>query len=112
MKTYSRIMLIIALALLAVGFVTVARAGEPYLILGIGHVPNAYAADGVQTVPAKSSGEIATLDQIDGPFGRLEIGYRWRQIDVSALHISSITTRKDRGVNFIGVNYRFSMGEP
>lgn len=97
-----------ALALLLVSTAACAESG---LYLGVG----AGAADGMQQVspyPAPASAE-GGAQPTGGPFGLLEIGYGFSsplgETSVSAFHLSSMATGRDKGINFLGVTHRFHL---
>lgn len=87
---------ILALTLLAAA--GQATALEPYVNFGIGEV-----LDIKYRNPDNNK-----VEQVPGPFGRLEIGVQRGDFRLAWEHTSSLATNNDRGLDFIGVTYHWS----
>lgn len=88
---------------------TASMAAGPYLEIGLGHAQGIPVDAGP---PAKQYESSPTeRGGVGGPFAIVEAGYglaTWRgETSVSAMHISSVASGRDAGVNFIGVTHRF-----
>lgn len=77
-----------------------AATAESYLDLGVG------PTRGVQLVDNGQASELF------GPFAKVELGYRYPTsfgaLSVSWLHVSSLTTNKDQGLDWLGVSYKLT----
>ncbi len=79
-----------------------AHAG-PYLELGIGSIPGG----SVEVIARPSLSSRGAVKDYQGPFGSVEMGWRFGKTEVFVFHVSSMASEKDKGTNFIGVKHRF-----
>lgn len=81
-------------------FMTVAgqvMALEPYADIGIGQV-----LDIKYLNP-----DTGVVEELPGPFGRLEVGIQHGDFKLAWEHTSSLATNNDKGLDFVGVTYHW-----
>ena len=53
-----------------------------------------------------------SIEEIPSPHAAVEIGYSMGNATIFAMHTSSVTSGDDRGLEVVGVKYRFSVKVP
>lgn len=80
------------------------------LLLALGFVlpaPQSYISGGLFVADSHMDSRIS---ETPNPIGRIEAGVRYGGFSISAFHLSSAATKKDRGANYIGLSYEFNSG--
>ena len=91
-------------------------AAEFYADVGLGHM---WGSTLELETPAKALQEPAAPPperggpkESAGPHATAEIGYAFGGASIFVLHASSVASGRDKGVNVVGVKYRFSVKVP
>lgn len=92
-----------------------AGASELYADVGIGYLWGAtweHTPPRCAPVSWDDPRDPCRVKEAPGPHAAVEIGYTAGQASLFVLHASSVKSGSDRGVNFVGVKYRFSVKAP